>query len=145
MTTFLQKLAAGRATTDDGVFVAITRYYAPMDYLLYLTEDVSYRADRVDEFLTVLWHPYEDRLIGLKFKGFRVLLRQVKAALGLQERDYLSLVTLLTEAALSQATAKRILDAQETDRQNKLRRRYHLAMDFARAASVSAEEMKKAA
>lgn len=144
MKTFLENLA-GEREGANGVFVATSRYYPAVDFLLYLREDVSYRADRVDEALTVLWHPYEDRLVGLKLKGFRVLLREVKHALDLEEGEYVSLVTLLTEAALTHTTAQAILSEQETVRLRNLKRKYLLAADFARTASVSVNELKKAA
>ena len=50
------------------VFEACACYYEPMDFILYLQEDVPYRADRIDYFLTLLWHPYEPHAIGIKPK-----------------------------------------------------------------------------
>lgn len=144
MKTFLDNLTGEREGVN-GVFVATSRYYPSVDFLLYLAEDLSYRADRVDEALTVLWHPYEDRLVGLKLKGFSALLREVKGALDLEEAEYVSLVTLLTEAALTRTSAQKILNEQETARLRNLKRKYLLAANFARNASVSVDELKKAA
>ena len=58
---------------DISPFEPRALYYETMDFLLYLQEDLPYRADRIDPFLTLLWHPYEDRAIGVKIKGFRFL------------------------------------------------------------------------
>jgi hypothetical protein len=57
-------------------FTPIATYYQTMDYLLYLKEDVSYRADRVDKLLTLLWHPHEENLVGIQLKGFRYVCRE---------------------------------------------------------------------
>src|SRR5216684_613546 len=87
-------------------FTPCARYYETMDLLLYLQEDLSYRADRVDEFLTLLWHPQEDRAIGVKLKGFRFLFQRLKAALAAQnvqlgEGVFMSLVAALEVAMTS--------------------------------------------
>lgn len=62
-------------------------YYETMDFLLYLEEDLPYRADRVDQFLTLLWHPHEDRAIGVKIKGIRVVFDRIRAFLKTKNMD----------------------------------------------------------
>lgn len=62
-------------------------YYETMDFLLYLQEDLPYRADRVDQFLTLLWHPHEDRAIGVKIKGIRVVFDRIRAFLKTKNMD----------------------------------------------------------
>lgn len=62
-------------------FEPMAQYFVGMDYLLYITEDCSYRADRIDGWLTLLRHPAEDRLVGIKLKGFEFIFRQLQAAL----------------------------------------------------------------
>jgi hypothetical protein len=91
-------------------FFPCARYYAPMDLLIYLQEDLSYRADRVDEFLTLLWHPSEDRAIGVKLKGFRFLFQRLTAALAAQNVQlgdgvFVSLVAALEIAMTSLGSA----------------------------------------
>src|SRR4051794_18428248 len=44
----------------------------------------AYRADRVDRFLTLLWHPYEDRAVGVKLKGFRFIFERMREILQTQ-------------------------------------------------------------
>jgi len=60
-------------------FEPCATYSAPMDCIVYLREDESYRADRIDQFLTILWHPHEDRVIGIKLKGIRFLFESLRS------------------------------------------------------------------
>lgn len=57
------------------------KYIAPMDCLIYLREDCSYRAIRLDPFRTVLLHPAEDRAVGVKLKGVQFVLERLRAIL----------------------------------------------------------------
>ncbi len=68
MTSLQETLASIGLTLDDlGEFKAGASYYPDMDWLLMLTEDVAYRADPlVPGVVDVLWHPYENRIVGLK-------------------------------------------------------------------------------
>ena len=55
-------------------------YIAPMDCILYLREDCSYRAvKKTHQYTTVLLHPYEDRPVGVKLKGMRYLNERLNA------------------------------------------------------------------
>ena len=57
----------------------VTAYFdREMDQLIYLRTNESYRADRVDGYLTLLWHAYEPQLVGIKLKGFRSIFDQFK-------------------------------------------------------------------
>ncbi len=59
--------AFGVELNEVGMFAPGIAYYCGMDWLLLLTEDVSYRADPlVPGVVDVLWHPYENRIVGLK-------------------------------------------------------------------------------
>ncbi len=51
-------------------------YFSPMDYLICLEEDVSYRAKQISPRFDVLLHPYEDRIIGIKVCGFAGIVEQ---------------------------------------------------------------------
>lgn len=57
------------------------KYIAPMDCLIYLREDCSYRAIRLDPSRTVLVHPTEDRAVGVKLKGMQFVLERLRAIL----------------------------------------------------------------
>ena len=129
-------------------FTPISRYYPTMDYLIYLKEDCSYRADRVDEALTLLWHPYSDNLVGIKIKGFRCLCAesQTLAKLASDESGFLSLAAVVARILLRGA-AEAIMAAVELDRKNELRRKYALAIEFTAPpeVKVSYEELRRAA
>ncbi len=48
-------------------FKPFARYFPAIDAMLFVREDVSYRAEMIDEqYLTLLWHPWEPRLVGVK-------------------------------------------------------------------------------
>jgi hypothetical protein len=86
-----------------GAFEPCARYHASMDCVIYLNEDLSYRADRVDQFLTILWHPEMELAVGIKLKGFRFLferIQTVQRTLGheLPESAFLPLITAVEMA-----------------------------------------------
>ena len=91
-------LPEGREGYQFEPFELCASYNAPMDQIMYLREDVSFRADRIDQFLTILWHPHKEEVVGIKIKGIRFLfesLRCVVKALGgkdLSEEAFLPLV-----------------------------------------------------
>lgn len=87
-------------TQEESKFAPVARYYSAMDLMLYVSEDCSYRASRIDAFLTVLLHPQDDRVVGIKLKGVRFLFERVKAILGLSDSEFLPLVRVL-EVALT--------------------------------------------
>jgi hypothetical protein len=77
-------LAEGWTKAHDSAipkFQPCARYIAPMDCLIYLREDCSYRAVRLNAYQTVLLHPYEDRPVGVKLKGMRFLHTRLRAIL----------------------------------------------------------------
>jgi hypothetical protein len=105
-----------------------------------LNEDCSYRADRVDQFLTVLWHPHEDRLVGIKLKGFRFLFERIKNVLELDDDQFLPLVKAI-EIALVGGVAESIMDEQ---RQARLKTCYDEARKIAIGVSFDSRELKAA-
>lgn len=141
MNSYLQRLLGDVAAASQGEFKPVARYYPEMDYLLYLKEDCSYRADRVDGVLTLLWHPYKDELVGLRFKGFRALFKQLRPALA--EADFLPLVTFVAEALLR--VGDDLVEKMEEQRKEELRKKYRMAIDFAVNAQVSKEELERIA
>jgi len=80
-TVNLKALAPLNWTQHGTDFVPCARFYEDMDVLLYLEEDIAYRADRVDSFLTLLWHPDKEEAIGVKLKGFRFLFQRLQSIL----------------------------------------------------------------
>ena len=115
---------------SEGQFEPFAKYHKSMDFLLYLNTDCAYRADRVDIFLTVLWHPNEQRIVGLKLKGFKFLFGRLMAISGTQikESGFIQLVEVL-EIAMVGGVAESMMRKIETGR---LQQRYEEARRFAR-------------
>jgi hypothetical protein len=127
-------------------FQKSARYYAPMDVLLYLEEDVAYRADRVDPFLTLLWHPYEQRAVGIKLKGFRCIYewtREIFATRGihLTSDDFLPLITAF-EVAMT--AGRGAILTRETE-QKRFEERYAQARALIKDVQFDLREMALAA
>lgn len=136
----------GAAVNPSTPFTPSARYYGPMDYILYLEEDTAHRADRVDRFLTLLWHPYEERAIGVKLKGFRFIferMRQILEAQGTPVGDnaFVPLITAFEVAATAGLGATLMASA---DRQ-RLDEKYARARGLIRAVHFDARELLKAA
>lgn len=130
----------------QGDFQACARYYEPMDFLLYLRDDLPYRADRVDSFLTLLWHPYQDQAIGVKLKGFRFLFERMQAIFRAQGRllldnDFLPVMSAV-EVAMTAGIGSAITDGAERKR---LDRSYALARTLTKSARFDPRELRKAA
>jgi hypothetical protein len=108
-------------------FAPAARYIAPMDCLIYLREDVSYRAVRLKRFTTVLLHPYEDRAIGVKVKGVRHLYERMNAILTAYFRSQMPdrpaeiALATLWEVALTAGGEREVANA-EAERQKMLTR-----------------------
>jgi hypothetical protein len=127
-------------------FEPCAKYYATMDYLLYLEKDTAYRADRVDSYLTLLWHPDEDQAVGVKLKGFRYLFERMKEILGtrnieISDDEFLPLVTAL-EIAMTAGDGPRLLaEAQQA----RLKEKYEKARTLVRSVQFDPRELKLAA
>ena len=138
---FLADLFPEAHQGPTNAFRPVARYNPYLDILMYLQEDCSYRADRVDVYLTVLWHPHEERLVGLKLKGFRFLFRSLQHIMGLKDEEWLPLVKAL-EIALVGGVAQSLMDDVESER---IQKRYEEARVLAGDVGVSPEEWARAA
>lgn len=141
MSDFLQQLAPSWDPEAEP-FRQAARYYPAMDHLLYLTEDCSYRADRVDEWLTLLWHPHRLDLVGIKLKGIRAIFKGLLSDPGLD--GPLLIAELLGEILMSGGAA-RIMETHEEERRVQLRKKYRMAIRFATHsnATVSSKELER--
>ncbi|WP_145609242.1 hypothetical protein [Nitrospirillum amazonense] len=75
-----------------------------MDQLIYVRTSDSYRADRVDEWLTLLWQADDMKLVGVKIKGFRSLFDKAMAAGLVEEKHFIPLcktLSLILEASIN--------------------------------------------
>ena len=73
------------------------RYLADMDMLMFLTEDCSYATERVDAYLSLFWHPTEDRVVGLKLKGFKHVFNKIKDGMGATDEHWVSIYKVLEQ------------------------------------------------
>ena len=145
MTSLIEQLSP-TWNPESGPFTPVARYYPAMDHLLYLREDCPYRADRVDEWLTLLWHPYRWEVVGLKLKGIRVIFKELLSIPNGEQVDVLPIAEILADI-LMMGGAEKILKDHEDSRKAKLRHKYRLAVRFAANSNavVSQEELRKAA
>lgn len=75
--------------------------YPSMDMICILSEDESYRSDYFGPALSVLLHPYEDRIIGFNVSSVNFLARFARETYGHPKDAPLSLRTLTRLAALA--------------------------------------------
>lgn len=141
MTELLKNLLNEIAAESAACFKPVARYYSSMDFLLFLKEDVSYRGDRVDPFLTVLWHPTEDRLVGIKLKGFRFIFERLKSILDLKDDQFLPVVKAL-EIAMVGGLGQAFIDKHEKQRAREL---YEKAKEVSQGAHFDPKELYKQA
>ena len=127
-----------------GGFVPVARYYPNMDFLLYLNEDCSFRAERVDAFLTVLWHPQEEKLVGLKLKGFAFIFERLRHVMEFKDTDFVPLVKAL-EFTLTGGMAERLMAKIETKKRERTDDLYAKARALAKDVTFPSLELKKAA
>jgi hypothetical protein len=146
MTGLLDKIAPEFVGDNVPRFVAGARYYADMDYLLYMQEPCSYRADRVDEFLTVLWHPDDDRLVGVKLKGWLFIFNELREKMGWDDEDFFPLVKAL-EFGLAEVLARYVNNYQGATPSERYRRveQYSRAIRLVDNAKVHVREWAQAA
>lgn len=120
MTTLADMWAPG---SDDllPAFEPLARYFAPMDCLIYLREDCSYRAVRLNSHTTVLLHPYEDRPVGVKLKGMRDLYERLKAILRSLKADNVPMNSLIAYWELAYTEdGDEVINVAERERQRQL-------------------------
>jgi hypothetical protein len=126
-------------------FQPCAHYYDAMDSVLYLQEDVSYRADRVDTFLTLLWHPQDDRVVGVKLKGWRYLFQRLQSILqasGVEIPDshFVRLISAI-EVAITAAGPEIVAD---TERQ-RIDEKYARAREIVADVRLDVSDIREAA
>ena len=142
MATTLQSAKRKSLELGSGAFFPVARYHPEMDVIQYLNEDCSYRAERVDGVLTILWDPYEDRLVGIALKGFRYLFQRMKGRHSqITDEMFLPLVAAL-RFVLENGIAEEIIEGAEAA---KRRERYETAERFAATVAVPPRELKRVA
>ena len=128
--------------TDDKCFEPVAKYYKNMDFMLYLTEDCSYRADRVGQFLTILLHPTEDRAVGVKLKGFRFIFDRLRSVDERIEAGHFYPLVKALELALVGGMGEALMNDNDKSR---LTEKYEQAREIVKDAEFQTRELLDAA
>jgi hypothetical protein len=107
-----------------------------MDQLVCLREDCSYRADRVDPFLTLLWHPNREEIIGIKLKGIRSIFEEIVEAEGYSSQDFVPLVNVIGGVMLGIVVSNAMNKAERDDKHAEWREKYAEAREVADGMNV---------
>lgn len=84
--------SAGIGSEPMAYFTPGVHRYPELDWTIYLTEDVSYIANEIDTFLTLLWHSDEPRLVGIKLSTLAHFRAQVERKQKLHTRTRLGAI-----------------------------------------------------
>lgn len=123
----------------------MARYFSAMDFLLYVKEDCNYVEDRIDRRLTLLWHPYEERAVGVRIKGYRAVYQAVLRILKAQDEDFdiekgfISVMSALEVAMLTGDGEAMIAEAE----QKRIDEGYRQARRIVKGAKVSADKVRE--
>lgn len=100
MTSLIDALGLTKVEIPEA-FAPRACFFEPMDCIVYLKEDVSYRAVRLSPHVTVLIDPYDqNKAVGVKIKGFRTIIERLAAILRAAGLEYeeVELVAILETA-----------------------------------------------
>ena len=139
--TQIAALEEAFAASPATEFRASAHYFRSMDCVIYLREDVSYRAVRVSRPLSVLLAPDADRVVGVKIKGVSYLAERLFAvmeAVGrpVDEPKRVKVRALLELAFTSQDFARHRMNEAEAQRRDRLAER---AKEFLQADQIPVE------
>lgn len=138
MDNFRRVLFDGFGAQLAEAFKPCALYYDCMDYVEYVTHDTTSVADRIDEFLTVLWNGSRDEIIGFRVKGFKFLFNtKLKSLYNLTDNDFIPLISVL------QAVVEQVGD--DLLRDDKRHKAYKKAIRLARESNVDLYDVPFAA
>lgn len=137
-------------TPSNAEFRPVASYFPEMDYVLYLREDCAFREDRIDRILTLLWHPYERRAVGVHLKGFRAFYELIRANISPNMKEefehkvpFLSLVSLLEFCLRSGDGDALVKDAESKRRAERRREAYEQAIELLGDTTLPVGEVKR--
>jgi hypothetical protein len=116
-----------------------THYSRALNTLLLLTEELSYIAQPIDSFLTILWHPDEKRAVGFQLMEAQLLFSRLHAILVFNDYDTVPLYKVVEMArmgGLIEATP----DSSDLDEANRF---YDIAQKLAGAITLSPGNWKQ--
>ena len=136
LSDMLHEITGGESTPD---FRPVAYYDGKMDALMYVNANCSYKAERINQYVTVLWHPYDNsRPVGFKLKGFRHLFGRLVAAGAIDESEFGSFIAWFK--LILAITAEEKLDEVKVKRFE--RARIHL-MPEARKVTIPREQIEE--
>lgn len=100
---WLMDLMNGRGVADLRPFRPTTLYVSQLDELLFVLEDCSWRCEPIDCMLSLLLHPYEERVVGVKIAEARVIVEAARAEQGLSPADPVPAALVAESAFFDQA------------------------------------------
>ena len=90
-------------------------YYESMDFVEYITRDVTTVSDRIDEFLTLIWDSNFDEVVGFRLKGFKFIFNEyLKPTLQLRDSHFVPLVSVLE--AVARTIGNALFEAENRER-----------------------------
>ena len=111
-------------------FQQVVWFDEKMDHLIYLDRDCNYRADRVDEFLTVLYAPSSDNLVGVKLKGIRAMYENLFEAHSRPDDNFVDFVDLIAGVMIWRIAHDGDIALMADDRRQEWRDKYKIARGF---------------
>lgn len=110
-------------------FKAGAFYYDCADFVEYIAEDDITVAERIDEYLTLLWDSSRLDVIGFRIKGFKHLFNtHLKPLYDLSDRDFLPMITVV------QAVIQRI--GEELTSQDNRKRAYKKVIKLTKDSNI---------
>lgn len=118
-----------------GDFEPIAWFDREMDQLIYMEVDVSYTAERVDPFLTLLWDPdTREKLAGIKLKGIRHFFEDLKREGAItSDSRLINLITVFSRI-LVESLGPGMIGELESQYQAKRKEKYKKAHEMASRA-----------
>jgi hypothetical protein len=111
-------------------------YVPMMDMFLYVAEPCAYAEQRVDPYLTIFWHPTEERVVGFKLKGLKYIFNVIRDKIPtLKDGDFVRLYTLLENVFILPLDDEPTMDSGDRKQQ------YEKAMTVAAIEKVRAREL----
>jgi hypothetical protein len=120
----------------ESEFKPTVKYIEAIDSMLFLREDCFYRAEYVDEYLSLLWHPSEERVVGVQLHAWAFLYQQVQQITGIVESEcpFGRVLATIPQVKIS-------MDLDPTEEQYTS---YEIAREATLGLSIPMEEMEKA-
>jgi len=133
---YLQDLMNEIGITELGIFQPSPRYHHGMDMVEYHAENSTTVTDWVDPRLSLISHGHEDRVVGVKFDGFKYEFQRLRNKIGWREGQLLPLTDYL-DVIRQEEVSEEIASIPGRDQ------KYDLARKCIRQVHLTAEDMQE--